>query len=676
MVAAFLRRARIRAQRSTDSPASLIYQQDREINLGYPVRVLILDFDFYNTIGGGQVFYRRIIERNPGSEFFYPSRGPDLISKRAGRLPANAHPFAFQDIEGGWHAWPGDHEGHWTTVHYRRLIAGVAVAIQGARFDVVDIPSFLPAAHLIRPVFSAFGISTGAIALSLLGWMSVSSRNAYDFERDLETISAIEAAERRSMNAADIRYTISDIGLHQTWPTELPILPLDMHDTIETFPPPDAMPPGEGPPDIWYVGRLDRAKGPDLFIELMAQVPRAQYGRCLLTGPDNEWSPQQLWSEHVLAQARTLGVEAEYVGRLSDEALRADVFSGRSVVVIPSRTDTFNYVALEATLSGCPVLLSERTGASVFLQERHPGICPPMMNPDDTGDAADKLADILAHYPDRARALRKSLRDTPFPAPRPGFMADVYGASHESAEEERAESAAAAEAIAAKLPLLAPLGEAWRPARPAGAPRVSLVVVSHDRPHALTATLASLMRQSYADIDIVVVADGSPLADGVRDVVRAFGRAVRPVRGAGHGAAAAIERGIAETCGELIGILSDGDLWHPDLVAEAVAALDAAPGAIGTCVDWESADGAGAPIGTHRPSASVQLFPTSPSGLPGAGILMRRHALRAKPPSDAAARGILEAEDGLAAITAGELLHIPLTRAYRRGARLAPSVPA
>src|SRR4051812_45338256 len=40
--------------------------------------VLILDFDFFTAVGGGQTFYRRVVERNPNFVFHYPSRGPDL----------------------------------------------------------------------------------------------------------------------------------------------------------------------------------------------------------------------------------------------------------------------------------------------------------------------------------------------------------------------------------------------------------------------------------------------------------------------------------------------------------------------------------------------------------------------------------------------------------------------
>ena len=32
-------------------------------------RILIMDFDFFSSIGGGKVFYRRVVERNPYADF-------------------------------------------------------------------------------------------------------------------------------------------------------------------------------------------------------------------------------------------------------------------------------------------------------------------------------------------------------------------------------------------------------------------------------------------------------------------------------------------------------------------------------------------------------------------------------------------------------------------------------
>jgi hypothetical protein len=32
-----------------------------------------VDFDFFTAVGGGQTFYRRVVERHPEMQFLYPS---------------------------------------------------------------------------------------------------------------------------------------------------------------------------------------------------------------------------------------------------------------------------------------------------------------------------------------------------------------------------------------------------------------------------------------------------------------------------------------------------------------------------------------------------------------------------------------------------------------------------
>lgn len=636
-------------------------------------RVLILDFDFFTTIGGGQVFFQRSVERNPQTAFFFPSRGADLVAKRRGLLPANAHPFSCESDAGRTTFFTYHVRDHWTRGHYVRLLCSVATAVQGDYFDVVEIPSFFPAADLIRPVFAAYGVGVGTVALSLLGWMSVSSRHAYTAESDDDTIATIEAAERRSMAAADIRYSISDMALHQDWRTPLPIHILDMHDTLESFPPPAPQPPREGPPDIWYVGRLDRAKGPDIFVDLVARMPPGSYGRCLLTGPDNEWETGTRWSEHVLALARPKGVDAHYVGRLSNEELRARVFAGRNVVVIPSRTDTFNYVALEALLNGCPVLLSERAGAAAFLREHHPDICPPIVDPEDTAGAAEQLRVLLDDYAGRAGALRERLRRHPFTEPRLGFMDEVYAAAPEPDAGLREAAVAEAAEMAGRHLLMAPLAETWRPLRAAATPRVSVVVAAGDGER-LPTLLAQLTRQSFAALEILIVADAPEAGADLAGIAASFGPAVRLLRPRPQGGTAAINRGFDEARGDVVCLLRAGDFCRPELIAESLARLDAHPEAAGSVVDWDVVDDAGFVLEHLRPGALDRAAMLGADECPvGPGALVRTRTLRQVGGLDGSL-GPLAAFDFWLRVTAlGELIHIPRSLAFRQAELATPA---
>ena len=102
---------------------------------------------------------------------------------------------------------------------------------------------------------------------------------------------------------------------------------------------------------------------------------------------------------------------------------------------------------------------------------------------------------------------------------------------------------------------------------------VSVVVPTRDRRELLAATLASILAQTHAALDVVVVDDGStriaPDADPLLDDPR-----VRLLRSAvPAGVAAARNRGLEIARGELIAFCDDDDLWVADKVERQVAAL-------------------------------------------------------------------------------------------------------
>lgn len=627
-------------------------------------RVLILDFDFHTSVGGGQVFYRRVVERNPAVDFYYPSSGPDLRLLASGRLPTNAFPFAFDARLDVTRSGLG---AHWLDQHYLLQVSCIAASVQGMTFHAVDIPSFFPAAHIARSVLTAYGVQAERIVLGLVGWQTVSVKNGYA-EASTDTVSALERAERLSVESADGRYTISNLEQAENGWITLPIQLVNMQDAIECFGPPDPEPPGEGPPDLWYVGRLDGAKGPDLFIELVARMPRSLYRRCYLTGPDNTWSPTDRWSEHLLGLARSKGVDAVYEGVLSDAEVRQRVYRGRTVVVVPSRTDAFNYVSLEAVLNACPLLLSRRTGALGFLQKQYPHLAPPEMDPDDPDAAVATLQSLLVNYDGVARQLRQTLLARPFPAPRHGFMDPVYdGASVRSAEAQEQIAHVTGE-LRNHIPLLTDAAMDWRAERaPSPRPRVTVIIPTLDRPALLAATLASLTRQTLRSFEVLVIDDGGADAITVRAVADSFAPLVRYVRIGNSGEAGAVNRGLALARGEYVAFLSDDDAWAPELLDEAVAALDKAPELIGAYPDWDIVDTSGYFVEAHRlPEYDRRLMLCAHWCLPGPGVVIRRKVVDTIGGRDLSFRFVSDFDLWLRATALGEMIHLPRKLAYWR----------
>jgi glycosyltransferase involved in cell wall biosynthesis len=101
-------------------------------------------------------------------------------------------------------------------------------------------------------------------------------------------------------------------------------------------------------------------------------------------------------------------------------------------------------------------------------------------------------------------------------------------------------------------------------------PLVSIVVPTYNRRELLPEALRRLERQTYRNLEIVVVNDGG---DPVDDIVKKFPRARLVDRPANGGIAEAENDGIRSASGEFIGFLADDDELFPDHVARLVDAL-------------------------------------------------------------------------------------------------------
>jgi GT2 family glycosyltransferase len=117
------------------------------------------------------------------------------------------------------------------------------------------------------------------------------------------------------------------------------------------------------------------------------------------------------------------------------------------------------------------------------------------------------------------------------------------------------------------------------------APRVSVVVPCYNLGPYLAEAVDSVLGQSFTDIEILVVDDGSTDA-GTKAVLDSFSRPkTRVLRSENRGLPGAKNLGIANTTGELLCMLDADDLLEPQMLARSVAALDAAP-AIAFASHW------------------------------------------------------------------------------------------
>src|ERR1035441_8961005 len=107
---------------------------------------------------------------------------------------------------------------------------------------------------------------------------------------------------------------------------------------------------------------------------------------------------------------------------------------------------------------------------------------------------------------------------------------------------------------------------------------VSVVICTHRRPQVLRRALQSVVRQTYTDLELVVVDDngaGTETQKQTEAVVSDYPIAAYCVNSTNLGQAASLNIGINSAHGELIGFLDDDDEFHQDKLTKQVARLRA-----------------------------------------------------------------------------------------------------
>jgi len=109
--------------------------------------------------------------------------------------------------------------------------------------------------------------------------------------------------------------------------------------------------------------------------------------------------------------------------------------------------------------------------------------------------------------------------------------------------------------------------------------KISVIVPLYNTRAYITEAFASILAQTRPADEIVVVDDGS--TDGGAELLAQYGSAVRVIRQAHAGSAAALNRGFAETSGDTIAFLDADDLWAREKLDRQASALAANPAIAG-----------------------------------------------------------------------------------------------
>jgi glycosyltransferase involved in cell wall biosynthesis len=248
----------------------------------------------------------------------------------------------------------------------------------------------------------------------MIGWHNIDSRLAIVVEKRAITASHLVISTR-----ANLESVAASLGAAMP-PSRAITLPV---------PQPALAPLPQGEPRIVFVGRLERAKGPDLLIaaasRVLHEVPDARF---IFLGADTDGSAVGSYQGWMRSQAERAGVAhaVEFLGhRPRDEVVEQTRRAW--VCAFPSRLETFGYGAAEAAALGRPVVVSR---IAPFLDLFAPNGAAQFADVDDVEGWATQLVGLL-RSPDRGAKAGLAGRERVFQHCAPAAVAsqtlEAYG---------------------------------------------------------------------------------------------------------------------------------------------------------------------------------------------------------------------------------------------------------
>ena len=255
--------------------------------------------NLYSTIGGGQSFFQDLVKTSPEHRFWYPVSEP--IDARF--LPKNVRALQIDHVYRRYHdaARFADADFSIGGISMARcegaflFLMDMALAAAGHRFDIVEIPDFLHLGALLPFALRHFGVGFDRVVLSMHGTLSDALTDNCQSD-DAFQHSVGELFEGLLYRTADIRYGISQTYVSEwTRRTGREGLLFDLTTTIDL----EAfrrlrsrrsarilgVPGRPVRPKIAFIGRQERWKGPDLFVDLVSDLPAECHEGALLVGP-------------------------------------------------------------------------------------------------------------------------------------------------------------------------------------------------------------------------------------------------------------------------------------------------------------------------------------------------------------------------------------------------------
>jgi glycosyltransferase involved in cell wall biosynthesis len=155
-----------------------------------------------------------------------------------------------------------------------------------------------------------------------------------------------------------------------------------------------------GGPVIGYAGRFVQEKRPDLLIRALDTINRSYPNARIVFAGEYDIPYENTW-ELYQPIVRQYQDQLIFLGLKKDMQFMADFFAACDVLALPSDTECFALVQVEAMLSGTPVVMTNTPGGRVPVQVTGMG---QLSQPGDPVSIGEAIVDVIHHRDQYVRA--------------------------------------------------------------------------------------------------------------------------------------------------------------------------------------------------------------------------------------------------------------------------------
>jgi glycosyltransferase involved in cell wall biosynthesis len=373
------------------------------------LKVLLIVTDLFIDTGGGQSVYRKIVNELPEITFFYFIKAESLTQNR----PSNARSIELKQ--------PKDVKITNDSNNYSYCIEALqnanifARSVSGMSFDIVDFPDFNYFGNTLKIAFDKHQVKVGKFVLAMHGNVSNSIRLNWGYVGP--KIENIVKLEKEQFILADSVYAISSRYRNhylQFYNREVSLIdPLNFIEFKELERPKDEI--TDAKPSIYCIGRMERLKGNDVFLNIIKFLNKDLYNHFYHLGGEDFSNNGESAKKTLNRYAENRGLENFYLQNMPQNDLFKFFNKSRALIILPVRFDTFNLVALEAIMNGCPMAISTNAGICDYLDEEYPFVPYIKFKNNDFFQSIKQMEEVLSNYDfykqtliDHVKAVRNS----------------------------------------------------------------------------------------------------------------------------------------------------------------------------------------------------------------------------------------------------------------------------